>query len=75
MCLFVAHLAEAGLRPASVKSYLAAVRHLQISVGLPALSVMATFPRLTYILKGLKRSHTSSPTKQRFPITPTFYHC
>ena len=74
MCLFVAHLAEAGLQPASVRSYLSAARHLQISAGLPDPTMMSSFPRLAYVLKGMKRScATSKPQRQRLPITPQIF--
>ena len=72
VCLFVAHLAEAGLQPGSVKSYLAAIRHMQISAGLPDPSLTSSFPRLSYMLKGIQRSRatTQSVSCQRLPITP-----
>ena len=70
-CLFVGHLAEAGLQPASVKSYLAAIRHWQISAGLPDPVIMSSFPRLTYVLKGLQRVWaTTHAPRHRLPITP-----
>ena len=44
---------------------------MQISAGLPDPSLMSTFPRLSYMLKGLQRSRaiTRSP-RQRLPVTP-----
>ncbi len=65
VCLFVAHLAEAGLQPGSVKSYLAAICHMQISAGLPDPSLMSTFPRLSYMLKGIQRSQTTTQSLPR----------
>ena len=52
-----------------MKSYLAAVRHEQISMGLgdPHITQM---PQLEYVLKGVKRLAISE-THERFPITPS----
>ena len=52
----------------TAKSYLAAVRHAQISLGLgdPCLGDM---PQLEYVLKGLKRN-SASVSLARLPITP-----
>jgi hypothetical protein len=35
LCCFAAFLADEGLTPQTAKSYLAAVRNLQLSLGLP----------------------------------------
>lgn len=68
-CLFVAFLAEEGLSPQSIASYLAALRHLQIAVGLGA-PPTSQWPRLYYTLRGVKRSVQKSPQRVRLPITP-----
>jgi len=52
---FVVHLASLGLSYQTVKSYVSAVRHLQIVSSLPDPSV-ASYPRLNYALRGLGRS-------------------
>lgn len=51
-----------------MKSYLAAVRYLQISMGLgnPRINEM---PRLEYLMKGVKRASPGG-TRRRLPITP-----
>ena len=71
LCRFVAHLSSEGLSPKSVKMYLSAVRHLQISLdgGDPNMSVM---PRLEQVLKGAKRAAAKQglKSKPRLPITP-----
>ena len=66
-CLFAAFLAHQGLKSQSISTYLSAVRHLQISAGLPA-PQRSEWPRLQYILKGIARAQ-SSPPRRRLPIT------
>ena len=51
--LFIAHLHNEGVSPGTVKSYLAAVRHEQISMALGDLHI-AQMPQLEYVLKGAK---------------------
>ena len=62
-CLFAAFLAHQGLKSQSVSVYLSALRHLQITAGLPA-----TWPRLKYVLKGIARVQPL-PSARRLPIT------
>ena len=51
--LFVAYLYNEKLAPSSIKTYLAAIRHEQISLGLgnPQITQM---PQLEYVVKGVK---------------------
>ena len=49
--------------------YLSSLRHFQISAGLPNPFTPNAFPRLTYVLWGVKRSAPTHPDK-RLPITP-----
>ena len=49
----VAHLHNEGLAPGMMKSYLAAVRHEQISMSLGDLHI-AQMPQLEYVLKETK---------------------
>jgi len=65
---FAAYLYKEGLRGGTVKSYMAAVRHAQISLGLrdPCMSDM---PQLGYIIRGIKKA-TGGPPRTRLPITP-----
>ena len=71
LCRFVVHLSAEGLSPSSIKLYLSAVRHLQISLdgGDPNMSAM---PRLEQVIKGAKRVAAKQGTKSkpRLPITP-----
>jgi len=61
-------LYKEGLKGGTIKSYMAAVRHAQISLGLgdPRMSDM---PQLGYILRGIKKA-TGGPPGTRLPITP-----
>ena len=68
LCLFVAYLSQKKLQHSTVRSYLSAVRHLQISAALPD-PATSSFPRLSYVLKGLHRI-TKPSSRHRLPITP-----
>ena len=70
LCYFVAFLKEMGLRHQTVKSYLSAVRHMQISQGMGDPN-MGSMPRLELVVRGLKRDQAGQPKKTRLPITPT----
>ncbi len=65
---FVAWLYSSNLASSTIKNYLAAVRHTQISLGMgdPHMGMM---PQLEYVLKGMKRKTPSTPRTQ-LPITP-----
>ena len=71
LCRYVAYLGEQGLSPKTVKAYLSAARHLQISMSMhdPKIGDM---PKLEQVIKGVKREHAKrAPGKRaRFPITP-----
>ncbi len=68
LVVFVAFLFTERLSAGTVKSYLAAVRFTQISLGLgdPHMSEMT---QLEYAVRGYKRLATA-PGRQRLPITP-----
>ena len=65
---FVAFLHREKLSASTVKNYLAAVRHSQISVGMGDPN-MGDMPQLDYVVKGLK-CLASTPQRPRLPITP-----
>ena len=65
---FVAFLHWEGLSGSTVKNYLAAVRHSQISLGWGDPNI-GGMPRLDYVVKGLKRL-ASTNQRPRLPITP-----
>lgn len=72
LCQFAAHPADENISHSTIKSYLSAVRHLQIASDLPDPSI-ASMPKLEGVMKGIKslqsKSHTNIRT--RLPITPT----
>ena len=65
---FVAYMYQQGLSVPTMKSYLAAVRHKQIALGLGD-PVMSKMPQLQYVLKGVKRKQVGKPKRVRLPIT------
>ena len=67
-CLFVAFLAHQGLKHQSIAVYLAGLRHFQIAAGLDP-TLRSAWPRLQYVLRGIKRSSDLSPLRVRLPIT------
>ena len=69
LCFFVAHLYKAGLSSRTVKSYLSAVRHSQISMGLGDPRVEA-MPQLEYVSRGMRKLSAGGPSTTRLPITP-----
>lgn len=69
LCLFAAHLGEKGLQHQTIKSYMSAVRFLQISRGFQDPNI-PSMDRLAYVLKGIKRSRGPSQPLPRLPITP-----
>ena len=72
LCSFAAFMAEQGLAPQTVKSYLAAVRNMQISLGLPDPRDRSSFPRLKRVQAGIARLRMlqGSPHRVRLPVTP-----
>ena len=71
LCQFAAHLANEQLSHTTIKSYLSAVRHLQIASNLadPHISDM---PKLEGVMKGIKsgQAKTKQNQRTRLPITP-----
>ena len=65
----MAFLFRSSLSYQSIKSYLSAVRHLQIVSGYPDPS-LSSLPRLSYALKGIQRGRPTSQRRTRLPITP-----
>ena len=65
LCRFVAYLREEGLRYQTVKTYLAAVRHMQISheMGDPKIGSMA---RLELVVRGMKGSRQACQQEQDY---------
>lgn len=69
LCRFVAFLFSASLSYQSIRSYLSAIRHLQITQGLPD-PALTSFARLDYVLKGVRRTGKPHHRPERLPITP-----
>ena len=69
LCKFVAQLAIEGLRHATIKSYMAGIRHLHIEYGLGD-PFLPSWSKLHYVLRGVKRSQGEVDKRERLPITP-----
>ena len=72
LCYFVVSMALQGLAPATVKTYLAAVRHAQVIRGFPDLRDGSSLPRLQLVQSGIRRERARQgpPPRTRLPITP-----
>ena len=72
LCTFAAFLADQGLAPQTIKSYLSAVRNMQISLGLPDPRDQSSMPRLKRVQAGIARLRMLKGTapRVRLPITP-----
>ena len=66
--LLIAHMHNEKLALETMKSYLAADKHEQISMGLEDLHI-TQMPQLEYVLKGAKGMSTSRAHK-KLPVTP-----
>uniref|UniRef100_A0A1X7T011 Tyr recombinase domain-containing protein n=1 Tax=Amphimedon queenslandica TaxID=400682 RepID=A0A1X7T011_AMPQE len=74
ICLFAAFLAQRGLSPGSISTYLSAVRHLDIQSS-ASTTPRSAWPYLQYVLRGIKRSSQGGPLQRaRLPITPAILH-
>ena len=65
---FSSYLYTEGVKAGTIKSYLAAVRHAQISLGLGDPKI-CDMPQLEYVIRGIKRC-TGQQARTRLPITP-----
>ena len=68
LCCFMAYLANEGLAPQTGKSYLSAVRSMQIALGLPDPRDQSSLPVLKRVQAGIRRVRLS-PSCIRLPIT------
>ena len=73
LCYFATALAKDGLSPQTIKSYLSAVRSMQISLGLPPPRDQSSLPLLKRVLDGIRTSKPleGKPPRTRLPITAT----
>ena len=53
LCTYATYVADQGLRHQTIKCYLSAIRHQQISLGFPDPNI-STMPRLEQLLRGIK---------------------
>ena len=72
LCYFVTALAWEGIAPATIRTYLAAVRHAQIMHGLPEPRGSSSLPRLRLVQSGVSRERANSgpASQERLPLTP-----
>ena len=66
---FVSFLTMQGLSSQSVSVYLAAICHWHIEAGFGS-PPTSQWPRLHYVLHGIKRHHADSPRRSCLPVTP-----
>ena len=72
LCCFASHLADEGLSPQTVKSYLSAVRNLHLSFGFPDPRDNSSLPVLKRVLAGISRTYIDRDrvsARTRLPIT------
>ena len=71
LCSFAAYLADQTLAPQTIKSYLSALRNMQISLGLPDPREQSSLPVLKRVQAGISRTRMlkGSPPRIRLPIT------
>ena len=71
LCSFATFLADQGLAPQTGKSYLSALRSMQISIGLPDPREQSSLPVLKRVQAGISRTRMlkGSPPRIRLPIT------
>ena len=73
LCYFAAAMGCERLAPQTIKTYLSAIRYMQIVLGLPEPKQFSSLPRLHLVQMGIKRNHSQHrplSTKVRLPITP-----
>ena len=71
LCAFAAFMADGGLASQTIKSYLAAVRNTQLSLGLPDPREELSLPILKHVQAGIARARMGrgQPSRVRLPIT------
>ena len=71
LCAFAADMADNGLAAQTIKSYLAAIRNAQLSLGLPDPREQSSLPILKRVQAGISRARLGRghPSKVRLPMT------
>lgn len=70
-------MAGERLAPQTIKTYLSAIRYMQITLGLPEPKEFSSLPRLRLVQTGIRRTHAQrvpAPAKVRLPITPAILY-
>ena len=72
LCSFASYLANEGLSPQTGKTYLAGIRNMQLSLGLPDPRDKSSLPVLKRVQAGISRVRLQrgASAKIRLPITP-----
>ena len=72
LCSYGSFLANEGLKHRSIKSYLSAIRHLQIAEGLGDPFHGISMPKLEHVFRGVKKHQveTMGGQRERLPIIP-----
>ena len=72
LCYFSSYLACQNLSPQTIKTYLAGIRHTQITLGLPDPKEFSSLPRLQQVQAGIQKTYALRSTQERIrlPITP-----
>ena len=73
LCYYASYLATQPLTPQTIKTYLSAIRYMQVILGLPEPREFSSLPRLRLVQTGIQRTHSqraSSPPRIRLPVTP-----
>lgn len=71
LCCFVSYLADQALAPQTGKSYMSALRNMQISMGLPNPRDSSSLPVLKRVQAGISRVRLlkGSPPRVKLPVT------
>ena len=77
LCCFAAYMADEGLSPQTGKTYMAGVRNMQLSLGLPDPRDQSSLPILKRVQIGIARVRLQkrTPHKIRLPITTPLLRC
>ena len=73
LCYFATYLASSDLSPQTIRTYLAAVRNMHISLGFPDPRDQSSLPLLKRVQAGIQRVQAMKPGRRgrvRLPVTP-----
>ena len=74
LCSYISHLANSGLAYGTIKTYLAAVRYLQISNDLLEPQAVP-MPKLSLVERGIRHTRSEESSRRScLPITSTILH-